>query len=441
VSDSSAVIDTPTVGTGRLLFGFFSGPAAWTFRLLVSYPLVPVACDLGTNAPLHLVTIGFAALAVAGLVVSWGSWRRAREAPASEAVTPIRRAVFMAVSGLLLNAIFLLTIIVEGMNPLFVDPCLIPTVDPPRGFRLLEPVLALVVAPAPAFAHGDAAPPGSLKGAWNPAPWTVAPLVLAAWLYARGVRALRRRTGGGTVVTGGQVAAYTIALVALLVALVSPLDALSAALFSAHMVQHQLLILVAAPLLVLAAPLVPLLWALPPRWRRALGRAWRWRPWVAVAWRAATAPLIAVALHVGTVSAWHVPRAYEAALGSEVLHVAEHVTFFTTALLFWWSLIHAGRGGAGHAMAFIALFGATLGLTALGALITLAPAAWYPAHAAGAAAWGLTALEDQQLAGLIMRVGGLVYVGAAGALFVALLREAERRASRRDDVFASARGR
>jgi cytochrome c oxidase assembly factor CtaG/opacity protein-like surface antigen len=385
--------------------------------------------------PLHLVTVVFAAVAVAGLLVSWRSLGQSRAAPVGEAGTPVRRAHFMAVSGLLLNAIFLLTILAEGMAPLFVDPCLIPTLDPPRGFRLVEPVLALGLGPAPAFAaHGGLETTGALAGGWGLTAASGAVLILAGGLYARGAREVWRRAGAGMVVGRWQATAYGAALVALAIALVSPLDTLSAALFSAHMVQHLLLVLVAAPLLVIAEPLVPLLWALPRRWRRALGRSWRRHHWVAGAWRIATTPLLAMGVHAVAVGFWHVPAPYEAALTDTALHVAEHASFLVTALLFWWALIHAGRaGGAGHGTAVIAVFVASLLMTALGALITLAPAAWYPAHAAGAAAWGLTPLQDQQLAGLIMWVpAGLVYVGAAAALFLAWLGEAERRVTRRE---------
>jgi len=440
VAIEPAVRPRAPVGPGRLLFGFFAGPVAWTLRLLVAYPLTPVACDLGTAMPLHLATGVFAAVAVAGLVVSWRSHRQSRAAPAGEAGTPARRAHFMAVSGLLLNAIFLLTILAEGVTPLLVDPCIIPTLDPPRGFRLVEPALAFALAPAPAFAaHGVPGMPGAPGGAWALTASSVAILALAGALYARGVREVWRRAGAGMVVGRWQARAYAVALVALAVALVSPLDALSAALFSAHMVQHLLLVLVAAPLLVIAEPLVPLLWALPRRWRRGLGRAWQRHHWLARTWRAATTPLLATGVHAIAVGFWHVPGPYQAALTNEALHVAEHATFLVTALLFWWALVHAGRaGGAGHGTAVIAVFAASLLMTALGALITLAPAAWYPAHAAGAAAWGLTPLQDQQLAGLIMWVpAGLVYVGAAAALFLAWLREAERRVARREAAVAA----
>jgi putative membrane protein len=255
---------------------------------------------------------------------------------------------------------------------------------------------------------------------------------ITAWLYARGVRALWRRAGVGQGVRRWQAAAFAGGIAALTLALISPLDRLSAALFSAHMVQHLALILVAAPLLVLGAPLLPSLWALPPARRRALGRWWKRARAVRFLWHAATVPVVAWLLHAVAVWIWHLPALYQSALRSTLVHQLEHISFLGTALLFWWVLIHpAGRRGLGYGWGVLYVFAAALQSGALGIALTFAPSPWYPAYAATTGAWGLTPLEDQQLAGLIMWIpAGMLYLLAGLVLLAAWARQAEREAQR-----------
>jgi len=217
------------------------------------------------------------------------------------------------------------------------------------------------------------------------------------------------------------VACYLGGLATLAVALISPLDALGEALFSAHMGQHLALILVAAPLVALGAPLAPLLWALPPGARRQVGRGWRRLRWLG-------RPGPAWLLHTLALWLWHLPGPYQAALVVPWLHLLEHLSFFGTALAFWWSVLPHGRRG--YAVGALACFaGATQG-GALGALLTFSGQPWYPVYAPRVGAWGLTPLEDQQLAGLIMWVpASLVYLGAILALLGAWLQAEEQRAT------------
>src|SRR5206468_3429387 len=132
-----------------------------------------------------------------------------------------------------------------------------------------------------------------------------------------------------------QAAAFACGWLALVVALVSPLDALSGALFAAHMVQHELLIVVAAPLVVLGAPAIALMWLLPPSPRKSVFEAIR-RPAVLAAWAAITAPATAWLLHAVALWIWHLPELYEAALEDGYMHAAQHISFFGTAGLLMW---------------------------------------------------------------------------------------------------------
>ena len=147
-------------------------------------------------------------------------------------------------------------------------------------------VLVVLGAPVPAVLGHDEIPlaPQSLWGGWNWEPMVLFGLAVAAWVYGRGVSALWRRAGAGRGIRYGKVVAFGAGLMALFAALVSPLDGLSAALASAHMVQHLVLILIAAPMLVLGAPLVPLLWAVPKPMRLALGSWWKQTVILRAAW-------------------------------------------------------------------------------------------------------------------------------------------------------------
>ncbi len=294
---------------------------------------------------------------------------------------------------------------------------------------------------AASFVHPAVAPqPGDLWGAWSWDPAVLAGIALAAGLYLRGLRALWRRAGAGHGARPWQTAAYAGGLVTLFVALVSPLDALGAALFSAHMVQHMLLILVAAPLLTLGAPLLPLLWALPRRSRRRLGRWWLRSRVARPLWRLLTLPAVVWTLHALALWLWHLPSLYQAALRVDGIHALEHLSFLGTALLFWWPVVQRqGRPRLGYGAAVLYLFTMAVQGSLLGILLTFARAPWYPAYADTTAPWGLTPLEDQQLAGLVMWIpAGTIYLVAILALFAAWLRESDQ--SDEAELMAEPRG-
>jgi len=154
----------------------------------------------------------------------------------------------------------------------------------------------------------------------------------------------------------------------------------------------------------------------------AVARAWRWL----------AAPRRAWWLHAAALWIWHVPAFFLAALGNVALHDLQHLSFFGSALLFWWAVFGRGiRAREGTALAL--LFTTMLHMNALGLLLTFAPSAWYAS--AESTLFGLTALEDQQLGGLVMwMLGGLVYVGAGLAVVAAWL------APRRTGEAADTRG-
>ena len=274
-------------------------------------------------------------------------------------------------------------------------------------------VLALVIvafASGDAFAHAlgeDSASPSRLP--WTFEPWELGSLVFSAGLYAAGLLRLWMRAGIGRGLSVAQATAFFLGLLAIVVALVSPLDALGESLFSAHMIEHELLMIVAAPLLVLGRPLAVWVCAIPASWRRGIGGffhlpGWR-RPWLAF-----TGVWCAWLLHALVLWLWHLPVFFEAALENDAVHAFQHICFLGTAVLFWWSVL-GGAARRTRGIALLSIFTTMVHTSILGALLTLSRTVWYQSYALGSSSWDLTGLEDQQLGGIIMWVpAGVIYL-------------------------------
>jgi putative membrane protein len=277
-----------------------------------------------------------------------------------------------------------------------------------------------------------------LARTWAFEPVVSVSLALSGLLYVVGVRKLWREAEVGRGVRRWEAWAFAGGWFALFVALVSPLHPWGRVLFSAHMTQHEILMLVAAPLVVLGRPLVAFLWALPLKCARAVG-SWARAAWWQSVWRALTNPFVAWAIHAVALWVWHAPVLFQATLQSEWVHTAQHLSFLVSALLFWWALIHGRQGWMGYGAGVLYVFTTSVHSGLLGALITFARSVWYPAYDGLTASWGLTPLEDQQLGGLIMWIpAGLVYIAAGLALFAGWLRESEARVKRRERRAAKA---
>jgi len=209
----------------------------------------------------------------------------------------------------------------------------------------------------------------------------------------------------------------------MLLALISPLDVLADDyLFSAHMLQHMLLVLAVPPLLILGIP-------------RNLAMSIVRIPALGTIERALRNPLLAWTLGIAALWIWHLPGLYDATLASEPLHIFEHLMFLVTATIFWWPILSPLAGSRmSHGAAFAYLGAAMLVTTVLGILITFAPVGVYTAYLhprdnlgildALHHSWGLTTEADQELGGLLMWVpGGLVYLGAIMAVLARWYRE------------------
>jgi putative membrane protein len=274
----------------------------------------------------------------------------------------------------------------------------------------------------------DGAPlaPHDLWRAWSGDLGILLPLGLAAVLYSMGTSRRTRRPRSGR--SRRHALAFWAGWAALVLALVAPLHAMGEVLFWAHMTQHEILMMVAAPLLVLARPMVTWLWAFPLAWRRRVGGWTRLGP-VRWTWRLLTRVDVALIVHAAVLALWHLPGPYQRTLDSDLVHSAQHASFLAAALLYWWSIFHGAQGRSGAAI--LSLFATAVYTTVLGALLALARTPWYRAYADTTAVWGLTPLEDQQLAGLVMWVPGAIgYLIAALAITTAWLGASEGRAAR-----------
>jgi len=275
-----------------------------------------------------------------------------------------------------------------------------------------------------AFAHGDADATANAP-AWTFDAGVTVPLALALVAFAIGYLRLQRRARRAPA--RRETALYLAGWCVLAGALVSPLHRAGERSFALHMLEHELLMLVAAPLLVAAHAHGVLLWSLPQRARAATARWLRTRG-VARAWRWLSDPLVATALQAIALCVWHAPPLFDRALRSNGWHIAQHVSFLVAALLFWSAMFEPRRRRTRPMTIVACLFATTLIGAALGALMAFSSSPWYSGYRAlGLGAFGLSAVDDQQIAGLLMWIpGGALHMALALALFADALRRMER---------------
>jgi cytochrome c oxidase assembly factor CtaG len=261
-----------------------------------------------------------------------------------------------------------------------------------------------------------------LAETWN---WEPSVIVGCLALLALYVLGLRPDAGVTQIATWPRFLSFLFGDLAILFALVSPLDVLGDTyLFSAHMLQHLLLLSVAPPLLLLGLPPAPVAAVLR-------------HPLLAQAERILGRPGTALAIGVGTLWAWHIPALFNATLADERVHVAEHLSFLVSATILWWPVVAPGSFRRLEALsAALYLFLAMAGDALLGILITFTPPGLYPAYlhpddVLGILPllrdrWGLSPAVDQQLAGILMWVpGSLVYLAGILAILVRWFEEPE----------------
>lgn len=268
--------------------------------------------------------------------------------------------------------------------------------------------------------NGGVAVPSDVWSHWNFDPLILFVLLLTLYLFLRGAATYRVATW--------RIASFTAGMSVFFVTLIAPLESLSAALFSSHMLQHLLLVLVAAPCIVFSRPFAPLLRGLPTRWRKPVG-SFAYTPFVQTLWSWLSRPVPISVFHVAILWIWHIPGLYSGAFDDHLIHALQHISFIVTGAMFWWMVFHADH----YEVQVLCVFGTMMTTGLLGALMTFARSPWYTVHQEYVREWGLTLLQDQQLAGLLMWIPpGIVYVITAGLLLNKWLNAVEERVLKRE---------
>jgi cytochrome c oxidase assembly factor CtaG len=282
-------------------------------------------------------------------------------------------------------------------------------------------ISAILILPVSAWAHASPVP--HVEPGWTLTPSILIPLAVSLLLYVPGAARLFRRAHRSRAVLRRRVVLFAVGWLTLAAAAVSPLHEAGENSFTLHMLEHELLMLVAAPLLVLSRPLESMLWAWPTSARRVIG-GWARSSVVQGSWHFLSGAVSATILQAAALWLWHAPMLFELALANDAWHIAQHLSFLISALLFWSAMFHNKPAHGGRGLAVLCLFATSVISGALGALMAFSESPWYPRYAAlGLAPFGLTPVEDQQLAGLLMWIpGGLVHAIAALILLAAVLR-------------------
>jgi putative membrane protein len=265
-----------------------------------------------------------------------------------------------------------------------------------------------------------------LSWAWRPE--IILTLGLAATLHLIGRWRLKRR-GGKRIAARWRSVAYLGGLAIVWIALMSPIDVLAGQFFFMHMIQHLLLVMIAPPLLLIADPMPIMMWGLPPGLRREVGRALgpgaRFRRLV----HGVTTPGLVWLAFVAVLVGWHDPSAYEAALRSDLVHDVEHLSFFITAMLFWWHVIGAAphihkRLSPGIRLGYVLSVVPPTMLT--GIVLSFASEPIYPYYTSVPRLWGMPLLQDQMLGGVLMWIpGSMMYIIAALVLIARMIQSEE----------------
>lgn len=263
---------------------------------------------------------------------------------------------------------------------------------------------------------------------WSWEPWLLVCLAAAVVPYVAGMlRMGARRT---QILGRWRAPSFFGGLLLLFLALMSPLDEVADSLFSAHMLQHMLLLLVIPPMLVYGRPVITWLWAFDTDARRAVVRGWKWSKLEAM-FGFLMRPLCVWTLLTAALCCWHLPGPYDAAVRHEWLHDLEHLSFLAFALAFWTIVIepYGRRRALGYGATAVFVVSSGFVMSLIGAILVFATTPLYAVHLHTTQAYGLTPLEDQQLAGIIMWIpSNLVHVAALSVVFFAWFRADERRA-------------
>lgn len=280
------------------------------------------------------------------------------------------------------------------------------------GFKITAISLSVFVVSILA-GHGYAHIPTDTNPSadWHWRPDILFVLALFGTVYTRGWLKLRRRST--RAVSHWQIALYWLAIGAIILAVISPIDALSATSLSMHMVQHLLLLMIVPLFFLLANPLPGFLWGLPAKWRKPFCRLLNpVSPFRRILWALTLLP-VAWTVYVFNLWAWHHPSLYQLALRNEWVHDIEHLMFFFTAIVFWWPVVNPAprlHGEISYGFRIVYLIAATLQNTVLGMAISLPEKVLYPLYETMPRVLDLSPINDQALGGGIMWVSSHMYL-------------------------------
>ena len=239
---------------------------------------------------------------------------------------------------------------------------------------------------------------------WHNEPYLVGGLIFLGWLHAILAGPLREKLAPGTAYPRRHAIAFYASLFIFYLAVGSPLDQIGERfLFSAHMLQHQLLVYPAAILFLVGLPS----WMVDPLFRR---------PELRLVFRILTHPLICGLVYTLTISVWHMPSLYDWALQNKLIHVAEHVMFFGSALFYWWPLLSPASSfpPVSRPAQMIYQLGVVIAMTPVFAYIVFTSSILYPTYEYAPRLFAsFNAADDQLLAGTMMKIIGLIVAVSA----------------------------
>lgn len=269
---------------------------------------------------------------------------------------------------------------------------------------------------------------GDLFSRWDPGDPLSILVLIAASIYMLGLLRLASRSHTSPL-DSKRIYAGIAGFATLYIALAGPFDGFAQEAFWLHMIQHLLISLVAAPLLLLASPLPAYLWSMPETVRMGAGELLREDAPIKRALKWLIDPRITVPLFVVTLYSWHAPALFSAALESEYTHYLQHFSFYITAALFWWPIIGPApvRSKLSYPQRLIYLLTVVTPTAVLASIITMSHSVIYDEYLTTPEHWGMTALEDQTMGGLILWIPGntLYLIGLTAIFFTWASKESE----------------
>jgi len=292
----------------------------------------------------------------------------------------------------------------------------------PRFVRSLA-VLGGLLLPSAAYAHGDEVHPGQgFWSLWHWSPEIIAALLLAGWVYARGL-------GGGRRPSAWRIASFYAALIAFFVALISPVERLADHIFAVHQVEHMLLRTIGPLFLFLAIPQGALMRGLPKGLRSSLVGPVARTGWLHKLLQFLRLPLVATLLFVGTSWVWMVPEWHDLAILNEAVHYSWHISLVVTGLLFFSVLLdpHPAPAGPGIGTRMAMFVAAAFGNISLGATLSFKTQVLYTAYDHLGRMWDVAPITDERIGGLVMWIPGCMMFGLAAGIMLFRFGEEEKR--------------